>query len=129
MASRFVLDWSLSNTMTAKWCAEIFERTIERWGRPQIVNTDQGSQYTSEAFTSSVLQGNQTQLSMDGKGRATDNAFIERLWRTIKYEYVFLHDFENGLALQKGLKNFFYYYYDREHSALNPPLPCQHYLI
>ncbi len=129
VATRFVLDWSLSNTMTAQWCVEVFERTVERWGRPQIVNTDQGSQYTSDVFTSSVLKGNHTQLSMDGKGRATDNAFIERLWRTVKYEYVFLHDFEDGLALNKGLKNFFYYYnYDREHSALNPPLPCQHYL-
>jgi len=130
VATRFVLDWSLSNTMTAEWCVETFQRAIDNWGRPEIVNTDQGSQYTSELFTSSILQGNQTLLSMDGKGRATDNAFIERLWRTVKYEYIFLHDFADGLALHKGLIDFFYYYnYDREHSALQPPLPCQHYLI
>lgn len=129
VATRFVLDWSLSNTMTAEWCAEVFERACLRWGRPEIVNTDQGSQYTSEVFTSSVLEGGITQLSMDGKGRATDNAFIERLWRTVKYEYVFLHEFVDGRELNTGLDNYFYYYnHEREHSALKPPIPAMNYL-
>lgn len=127
--SRFVLNWSLSNTMTAEWCREIYRQTIEKWGLPQIVNTDQGSQYTSEVFTSSVLENTGVQLSMDGRGRATDNAFIERLWRTVKYEYIYLHDFENGLALDRGLNAYFdYYNWARDHSSLGPGLPHQFYL-
>jgi len=130
VATRFVLNWSLSNTMTADWCAELYQHTMDKWGSPQIVNTDQGSQYTSQVFVKAVLGNKQTQLSMDGKGRATDNAFIERLWRTVKYEYIYLHDFYDGKALAKGLESFFNYYnYDRDHSALEPSLPCQHYLI
>ena len=130
VATRFVLNWSLSNTMTADWCAELYQHTADKWGSPQIVNTDQGSQYTSQIFVKTVLGNKQTQLSMDGKGRATDNAFIERLWRTVKYEYIYLHDFYDGKALAKGLEYFFNYYnYDRDHSALEPALPCQHYLI
>lgn len=130
VATRFVLNWSLSNTMTAQWCAELYQQTIDKWGSPQIVNTDQGSQYTSQVFVNAVLKNKQTQLSMDGKGRATDNAFIERLWRTVKYEYIYLHDFYDGQALAKGLEYFFNYYnYDRDHSALKLSLPCQHYLI
>lgn len=126
--SRFVLNWSLSNTMNAKWCADLYEQTIEKWGNPEIVNTDQGSQYTSEVFTEMVLSNTPTQLSMDGKGRATDNAFIERLWRTVKYEYIYLHDFENGLALNRGLQAFFEYYnYARDHSALKLGLPSFYY--
>ncbi|MDW7693017.1 IS3 family transposase [Flammeovirgaceae bacterium SG7u.111] len=130
VATRFVLDWSLSNTMTAGWCAEVFERACSSWGKPEIVNTDQGSQYTSDVFASAVLEVGKTKLSMDGKGRATDNAFIERLWRIVKYEYVFLHDFANGTQLAEGLKNYFYYYnHEREHPSIEPPIPSMNYLI
>jgi putative transposase len=126
--SRFVLNWSLSNTMTAEWCTEVYEQTIEKWGLPQIVNTDQGSQYTSEIFSQTVLSNPSVQLSMDGRGRATDNAFIERLWRTVKYEYIYLHDFEDGSALYRGLHAFFdYYNWARDHSSLGPGLPHQFY--
>jgi putative transposase len=126
--SRFVLNWSLSNTMTAEWCTEVYEQTIEKWGPPQIVNTDQGSQYTSEIFSQTVLSNPSVQLSMDGRGRATDNAFIERLWRTVKYEYIYLHDFEDGSALYRGLHAFFdYYNWARDHSSLGPGLPHQFY--
>jgi putative transposase len=126
--SRFVLNWSLSNTMTAEWCAEVYEQTTHRWGLPQIVNTDQGSQYTSEVFTRCVLKESSVQLSMDGRGRATDNAFIERLWRTVKYEYIYLHDFEDGAALNRGLYAYFdYYNWARDHSSLGPGLPHQFY--
>ena len=126
--SRFVLNYSLSNTMTAEWCAEVYAQTVDRWGLPQIVNTDQGSQYTSEVFTSAVLGQPSVQLSMDGRGRATDNAFIERLWRTVKYEYIYLHDFCDGAVLDRGLRTYFdYYNYERDHSALGPGLPHQVY--
>lgn len=128
--SRFVLSWSLSNTMTAEWCTQVYEQTIDRWGVPQIVNTDQGSQYTSDIFTQTVLSNSSVRLSMDGRGRATDNAFIERLWRTVKYEYIYLHDFADGRALNQGLLTFFdYYNWERDHSSLGPGLPHQFYLI
>lgn len=127
--SRFVLNWSISNTMTAEWCTQIYEQTVEKWGCPQIVNTDQGSQYTSEIFSSTVLSNPDVQLSMDGRGRATDNAFIERLWRTVKYEYIYLHDFEDGAVLDRGLHAYFdYYNWARDHSSLGPGLPHQFYL-
>ncbi len=130
VATRFVLSWSLSNTMTSQWCAELYEQTVERWGHPQIVNTDQGSQYTAQGFVDAVLAGGKTKLSMDGKGRATDNAFIERLWRTVKYEYIYLHEFADGIELRNGLDTYFRYYnFERDHSALEPSLPCQHFLI
>ncbi|MEM6320036.1 MAG: IS3 family transposase [Bacteroidota bacterium] len=128
VATRFVLAWSLSNTMSAKWCAELYEQAIACWGAPEIVNTDQGSQYTSEEFVTTVLKDEQTQLSMDGKGRATDNAFIERLWRTVKYEHIYLYDFADGNELRTSLENYFRYYnFERDHSSLDPTLPAQHY--
>lgn len=128
--SRYVLSWSLSNTMTAQWCAQLYEQTAQEYGFPEIVNTDQGGQYTSEIFTETVLKSKHTALSMDGKGRATDNAFIERLWRTVKYEYIYLHAFDNGLELNRGLQTYFdYYNWARDHSSLEPSLPHQHYFI
>lgn len=126
--SRFVLNWSVSNTMTAQWCAQLYADTVRRWGPPDIVNTDQGAQYTAEVFTTSILEQGRTRLSMDGRGRATDNAFIERLWRTVKYEYIYLHDHEDGFALSRGLDAYFNYYnWARDHSALGPGLPHQFY--
>ena len=130
VATRFVLSWSLSNTMTSQWCTELYQQTVARWGNPQIVNTDQGSQYTSEEFAQAILADGKTKLSMDGKGRATDNAFIERLWRTVKYEHIYLNDYADGMALRNGLDTYFRYYnFERDHSALAPSLPCQHFLI
>jgi len=91
--SRYVVHWSLSNTMDAKWCADNFLEGISMYGCPQIINTDQGSQFTSGEFSSAVL-GNGVKLSMDGKGRATDNAFIESLWKLVKYEDIYLKRYE-----------------------------------
>ena len=129
--SRFVLNWSLNNTMTASWCAETYAETVDRWGAPEIVNTDQGAQYTAACFTEAVLSSSDaTKLSRDGRGRATDNAFIERLWRTVKYEYIYPHDHVDGLALNKGLPTYFdFYNWARDHSALQPSLPSQHYPV
>jgi putative transposase len=87
--SRKVLNWSLSNTMSAEWCTKVVQEAVEMYGKPDIFNTDQGVQYTSELFIS-MLKKNEIQISMDGKGRAIDNIFIERLWRTVKYEDVYL---------------------------------------
>lgn len=125
--SRYVLNWSLSNTMEAEWCAEILSETIELYGKPEIFNTDQGSQFTSEVFTK-VLIDNEIQISMDGKGRATDNIFIERLWRTVKYEDIYLYAYENGLELYKGLTKFFSFYNERRrHSSIENKRPVDLY--
>lgn len=94
--TRYVLNWSVSNSMSADWCAGVLEETIEKYGKPEIFNTDQGSQYTSDVHTN-LLFNNGIQISMDGKGRAIDNIFVERLWRTVKYEDVYLQAYTDGV--------------------------------
>jgi len=107
--SRYVVHWSISNSMEAEWCCEVLEEAIGLHGKPEIFNTDQGSQFTSEAFTE-ILKRNDIQISMDGKGRVIDNIFIERLWRSVKQEHVYLYPQDNGLCLYNGLKEYFYFY-------------------
>jgi putative transposase len=125
--SRYVLNWSLSNTMEAQWCCELIEDAIEKYGKPEILNTDQGSQYTSEVFSQYVV-GQGTKLSMDGKGRATDNAFIERLWRTVKYENVRFKEYRTGTDLAKGLDQYFVEYNNqRRHSSIEDLTPNEVY--
>lgn len=115
-ATRKVLAWRLSNTMDAAFCVEALEDAMARFGKPDIFNTDQGSQFTSQAFTS-VLRAAEVKISMDGKGRWMDNAFIERLWRSMKYECVYLHAFKTGSELRAGLSRWFAYYnHHRPHS-------------
>ena len=124
--SRFVLNWSVSNTMEAIWCKEMLEEAMERYGIPAIVNTDQGVQYTSKIFSEFVLSTG-AKLSMDGIGRATDNAFVERLWRTVKYENVRFSDYSDGLKLRTGMDDYFPKYNERRHSSLNKQRPSQVY--
>ena len=107
-ATRKVLAWRLSNTMDAAFCVEALEDAMVRFGKPDIFNTDQGSQFTSQAFTS-VLRAAEVKISMDGKGRWMDNVFIERLWRSVKYECVYLRAFETGSELRAGLSRWFAY--------------------
>ena len=127
--SRYVLGWSLSNLMDAQWCQETLAQAIERHGKPEIINTDQGSQYTSDIFTNYVIKEQNIRLSMDGKGRATDNAFIERLWRSVKYEHVYIHPHANGNDLYRGLDYYFDYYNDsRRHQSIKDCLPKDLYL-
>ena len=121
--SRYVLHWSISNTMEASWCKEMIAEAIRMHGKPSIINTDQGSQYTSTIFSEFVL-GQSIKLSMDGKGRATDNAFIERLWRTVKYENIRFKEYRNGLDLYTGLKEYFTEYNEiRRHTSLEDRRP------
>ena len=120
--SRFVLNWSVSNTMEAEWCAEMILGAMAQYGTPEIVNTDQGVQYTSKAFSEAVI-GSGSRLSMDGKGRATDNAFIERLWRTVKYENVRFSEYTDAPKLIKGMDDYFLKYNKRSHSSLDKNLP------
>lgn len=125
--SRYVLNWSLSNTMDADWCAEVLKEAIRCHGCPQIFNTDQGSQFTSDVFTN-VLKENQILISMDGKGRATDNIFIERLWRSLKYEYVYLNPCNEGGELHRGLTWYFGFYNTRRvHENLGYEVPVTIY--
>jgi len=125
--SRFVVGWGLSNTMSAEWCTGIMEEAIARYGPPEIVNTDQGSQFTSAEFTG-LLQTKGISISMDGKGRAIDNIFIERLWRSVKYEHVYLYVYEDGLSLYQGLQWYFdFYNHERSHQSLNDYTPEQFY--
>ena len=117
-ASRRVLSWRLSNTMDAEVCSAALEEALGRFGAPEIFNTDQGSQFTSPRFTD-VLKEAGVRISMDGRGRWMDNVFIERLWRSMKYECVYLHAFETGSELRAGLARWIgYYNADRPHSGL-----------
>jgi len=126
--TRYVLHWSLSNTMDAEWCKKMLEEAIAKHGKPEIINTDQGVQYTSETFSQCVLDAG-IRLSMDGKGRATDNAFIERLWRTVKYENIYLNEYQDGLELYKGLTAYFNdYNNNRRHSSIDNNRPADLFL-
>jgi putative transposase len=126
-ATRKVLAWRLSNTMDADFCVAALEEALARFGKPEIFNTDQGSQFTSFAFTS-VLRNADVRISMDGRGRWMDNVFIERLWRSMKYECVYLHAFETGSELRAGLGRWITYYNTRRpHSGLAGRTPAEAY--
>jgi putative transposase len=126
-ASRKVLAWRLSNTMDAAFCVAALEEALDRFGRPEIFNTDQGSQFTSLAFTD-VLKATGIQISMDGRGRWMDNVFIERLWRSLKYECVYLNAFETGSEARAGIGSWIgYYNAQRPHSALAGSTPDEAY--
>jgi putative transposase len=103
--SRKVMSWRLSNTMDASFCIEALEDAIQRFGPPEIFNSDQGSQFTSDAFTS-VLKAHGVKISMDGKGRWVDNVFIERLWRSVKYEEVYLKAYQTMKEARQGLLSY-----------------------
>jgi putative transposase len=124
-ASRRVLAWRLSNSMDADFCIEALEEAMARHGHPEIFNTDQGSQFTTPRFTD-VLTDAGVKVSMDGKGRWMDNVFIERLWRSLKYECVYLHAFETGSEARAGVGKWIAYYNaERPHSALGGKTPIE----
>jgi putative transposase len=126
--TRYVVNWGISNSMSAEWCTELVADAIALHGNPEIINSDQGSQFTSEVYTN-MLKQKEIKISMDGKGRAIDNIFIERLWRTVKYEHIYLHVYEDGLTLYKGLHKYFSFYNgERRHQSLNYKTPEEHYL-
>lgn len=125
--SRFVVGWSLSNSMTSEWCRDTLDEAIESHGVPEILNTDQGSQFTAELFTDFVLK-KKIRISMDGKGRALDNIFIERLWRSVKYEEVYLYAYRDGSECHRGLRRYFEYYNNgRRHQNLDYETPSTVY--
>lgn len=125
--TRMVLNWEVSNSMTADWCAKVLQDTIKKYGKPEIFNTDQGTQYTSNIHIKTLLD-NGIKISMDGKGRAIDNIFIERLWRSVKYEDVYLQAYESGIALHLGMTKYFdFYNNERFHQSLNYKTPSEMY--
>jgi len=122
--SRYVLSWRLSNTLDAGFCVEALKEALNK-GRPEIFNTDQGVQFTSEAFTG-LLEKHGIRISMDGKGSYNDNLFIERLWRTVKYEEVYLKAYQNGRDAGISLGNYFRFYNtERPHQALGYRTPAE----
>jgi len=126
-ATRKVLSWRLSNTLDTRFCVEALKEALFKYGAPEIFNTDQGCQFTSEAFTS-VLKTWNVKISMDGKGRFKDNIFIERLWRTLKYERIYLKTYETGAELSKELTYWFNWYNDnRKHTSLDKLTPNEAY--
>ena len=125
--SRRVLSWKLSTTMDMHFCVDAVEEAIATHGKPEIMNTDQGSQFTSQAFTG-LLKENDIRISMDGKGAWRDNVFVERLWRSVKYEEVYLHAYETVSMARAGLKRYFRFYNSRRpHSGLDQKTPDQVY--
>jgi len=125
--SRRVLSYRVSITMDTSFCLDALEEAVEKYGKPEIMNTDQGSQYTSLAFTQ-YLKENEIRISMDGKGAWRDNVFIERLWRTVKYEHVYLHAYESTSEAKSKIGNYFEFYNRRRpHSKLDRLTPDQVY--
>ena len=126
-SSRKVLSWRLSNTMDVDFCVAALEEALQRYGKPEIFNTDQGSQFTSDEFTG-VLKEADIRISMDGRGRWMDNVMIERLWRSLKYECIFLHAFETASEVRQGLTHWFdFYNSQRPHSSLEDKTPDEAY--
>ena len=121
--TRFIVAWGISNTMTAEWCASITNEAIKTYGKPEIINSDQGSQFTSDVHVE-LLKNNEIKISMDGKRRAIDNIYIERFWRSIKYEDIYLKAYENGLTLFKGVSNYIKFYNTKRlHQSLDYKTP------
>ena len=124
--SRYVLSWRISNTLDAGFCVETIQEALLK-GKPEIFNTDQGSQFTGEAFTG-LLEQYGISISMDGKGSYNDNLFIERLWRTVKYEEVYLKAYQDGRDARVGLSSYFRFYNtERPHQALDYRTPAEVY--
>ena len=125
--SRLVLAWRLSNTLETTFCVEALQDALASYGQPEIFNTDQGSQFTSEDFTD-VLHGLDVKISMDGKGRCIDNVFVERLWRSLKYEEVYLNPYDSFSEARIGIGRYFEFFNnERPHSALGYQTPASFY--
>jgi putative transposase len=122
-ATRRVLSWRLSNTLTTDFCLDAVEDALDQYGTPEIFNTDQGSQFTSSEFVD-LMQRRSIRLSMDGQGRWVDNVFVERLWKSVKYEEVYLHAYDSVAQARAGLERYFRFYNQRRpHSSLDGQTP------
>ena len=125
--SRKILSWRVSNTLDSDFCIQALQEALQRYGTPEIFNTDQGAQFTSIAFTQ-VLRDRGIAISMDGRGRCQDNIFVERLWWTLKHNYLYLHAFDSGTELREGLAEWVRFYnHERGHSSLDDRTPDEVY--
>jgi len=124
--SRKIVGWGISNSMSKQWCLDVLNDAIARHGKPEIINSDQGSQYTSFAWTN-YLEKENIRISMDSKGRATDNIWIERFWKSLKYNYIYLNPCDNGLELFEGVQNHIAYYNQKKHQSIKKS-PNESYL-
>jgi putative transposase len=125
--SRYIVGWGLSNTLEVEASLSVLKQAIKDHGKPEIINSDQGSQFTCEQWVE-YLKKNDVKISMDGKGRAVDNIFIERFWRTLKYDYVYLHPASDGLELYQGIKEFISYYNNKLcHQGIDRKIPAELY--
>jgi len=125
--SRYIIQWDISNSMTAKWCTSIMKNALESYPTPEIFNTDQGTQFTSEIWIDN-LKDNGIKISMDGKGRAIDNIFIERFWRSYKYEYLYLNVPNGGKELyDDSLEYMNFYNFERQHKSIGKLTPAEMY--
>ena len=115
--SRKIVDWGISNSMSKQWCLEVLKDAIGRHGKPNILNSEQGSQYTSPGWIH-YLEDNQIKVSMDGKRRATDNAWIERFWKSLRYNYVYLNPCDTGLELFEWVQRYIEYYHRKRHQTI-----------
>jgi putative transposase len=125
--SRYIVGWGISNTLEADASLEVLKQAIKDHGKPEIINSDQGSQFTCESWVK-FLKEEDIRISMDGKGRAVDNIFIERFWRTLKCDYVYLHPASDGLELYQGIKEFMHYYnHVQRHQGIGRKIPAELY--
>lgn len=128
VATRFIVGWAVSNTLEARVCIEVLEEAIARYGRPGIINSDQGSQFTCPRWVNRLTTEG-IQISMDGKGRAKDNIWIERFCNTIKREHIYFNPADDGLELYRGIKSYIYYYnFKRAHQGVGRVRPCELYI-
>ena len=127
--SRYIVGWGLSNTLDAEASLAVMKQAVKEYGKPEIINSDQGSQFTCEAWIEQMKEAG-ILVSMDGKGRAIDNIFIERFWRSVKYDYVYLHPANDGLELYQGLKEYMLYYnYELHHQGIGRKIPADLYHV
>ena len=127
--SRFIVGWSLHNTLDASNCIEVLKNAIAKYGAPEIINSDQGVQFTCQMWKDACAEHPEMMISMDGRGRAKDNIWIERFWRTIKYGYIYIQPEENGTALYQGILRFIDdYNYHRHHQGIDRQIPSKLYL-
>lgn len=125
--SRYIVGWGLSNTLEAEASLSVLKQAVKEYGKPEIINSDQGSQFTCSEWVK-YLNTEDVKISMDGKGRAIDNIFIERFWRSLKYDYVYLHPANDGVELYQGLKKYFNYYnYELHHQGIGRRIPAELY--
>ncbi len=124
--SRYIVGWGLSNTLEAAASLEVVKEAIAVHGKPEIINSDQGSQFTCKEYVD-YLKEQEIQISMDGKGRAIDNIYIERFWRTIKYQHIYLNPADNGLELYRGIEQWLHRYHNRDHQGIGRTKPIHRY--